>query len=426
MKLEDVYQYFLEKAANVITDTRLCKSGDIFISLKGENFDGNQYARKALELGCSLAIIDNKDYMQNEKTVLVEDSLDFLQKLAYLHRQTLNLPILAITGSNGKTTTKELIVSVLKKKFVLGYTKGNYNNHIGVPLTLLSFSENTDFGVVEMGANHPGEINSLCKIADPNFGIITNIGKAHIEGFGTFQGVIDTKNELYQYLNTKNGLIFYNSGNEILTSLSKNNKYAFGGENDDIYAEIIEQNPFLKIKIFLNQKDYIINTKIFGEYNLENIMAAFAIGHYFGIEASSIINAIETYRPENNRSQLVKTKENTVFLDAYNANPSSMEKAIENFLKIDGKKAMILGDMLELGNISEVEHIRIVKLIEKMGMDNIFLVGKNFKSLSNKQLLSFEDVEGLIEHLRTNPIKAYNILVKGSRGTKLEKVIDFI
>lgn len=427
MDLKKIYQLFINSGSKIVIDSRLCKAGDIFFGLKGDNLDGNQYAKKSLESGCLYAVIDNPKYYLNEKTILVEDCLFCLQELSKLHRKNLKTPILAITGSNGKTTTKELIVSVLQKKFNLGYTKGNYNNHIGLPLTLLSFSKETEFGVVEMGANHPGEIDALCKIANPEYGLITNIGKAHIEGFGSFQGVIDTKNELYSFLNSKNGLIFYNSNNQILESLKKNNKLGFGNQNDSISGKTISASPFLKIEVSINNSEKItINSNLFGEYNLENILAAISIGKYFGVKTINIKEALESYKPDNNRSQIYKTEKNTLFLDAYNANPSSMENALNNFISLSGKKALILGDMLELGSISIAEHKNIIDYISSSGIEKIFLVGKIFYSLKSDKFLCFENVDNLINHLSNNKVYGYNILIKGSRGINLEKAIPYL
>jgi UDP-N-acetylmuramoyl-tripeptide--D-alanyl-D-alanine ligase len=426
MELQKIYNYFSENKCKVVTDSRQCMPGDIFIGLKGENFDGNLFSEQAIKLGCKFAITENANCKTYDSIILVDNSLIFLQKFANLHRRTIGIPILAITGSNGKTTTKELIASVLKKKYNLGFTKGNFNNHIGVPLTLLSFSKETEIGVVEMGANHPGEIKDLCNIAEPDFGIITNIGKAHIEGFGSFQGVINTKSELYEYLNTKNGIVFYNSQNELLSSLKKKNPISFGSKCDLVFGQITESNPFLKIEVTIEDKIIEINSKLFGTYNLENILAAICIGKYFGISNQLVKESIEHYYPENARSQLLKTKNNTLFLDAYNANPSSMEKAIENFITISGKKIMILGDMLELGDTALTEHKKIaISLIPETKIE-VYLVGNIFSSLNYTQFKSFENVEALISHFQINRIEGHNILIKGSRGIKLEKIIDYL
>ncbi|MEN8115543.1 MAG: UDP-N-acetylmuramoyl-tripeptide--D-alanyl-D-alanine ligase [Bacteroidota bacterium] len=426
---EELYGIFL-KHSGISTDSRQIKKGSIFFALKGENFNGNKYAKDALEKGASYAVIDEAEYNLPGKTFLVEDSLTALQELAKYHRKKLGLPILAITGTNGKTTTKELISSVLSEKYNLAFTQGNLNNHIGVPLTLLSMSAETEFGVVEMGANHPGEIAALCKIADPDYGLITNIGKAHLEGFGSFEGVIKTKGELYDYLRNKDGIVFYNSDNEILETIgeSLHNRISYGKSNASFTGEPVASPPYLHIKANFLKGVLFLNTNLTGNFNFENVLAAACVGNYFKVDPLKIQSAIKNYVPRNNRSQLINKGDLKIIMDAYNANPTSMKASIESFsANLKGDNYLILGDMLELGKYSRDEHEKILKQIEDYGFTKVFLVGNEFSEISKgTEFRSFRKVEELCDYLSDNKIKNGNLLIKGSRGIQLEKVLEYL
>jgi UDP-N-acetylmuramoyl-tripeptide--D-alanyl-D-alanine ligase len=430
MKIERLYQIFL-RSKKVTTDSRNVENDALFFALKGENFDGNAYAKNALENGCSFAIVDNSDYVQGNNYILVDDVLETLQLLGNYHRKQLNIPIIAITGTNGKTTTKELVTSVLCKKFSVSYTIGNLNNHIGVPLTLLSMNENTQIGIVEMGANHINEIKNLCEIAEPDFGIITNIGKAHLEGFGSFENIIKTKKELYDYLKFKDGKVFYNSNNSLLQKIIIElnlNAIAFGNLNNKVNGEIITSDRFLSINIKIGNFQALVETQLIGNYNLENVLAAACIGHYYGVNPELIVSAIEEYIPKNNRSQFFKTEKNNLFLDSYNANPTSVEASLKNFasLKINNKY-VIIGDMLELGNESELEHEKIIGLLQDYSFDKTILVGNIFHSLKvPEKFLRYRDVNELKSWLENSNIVNSNVLIKGSRGIQLEKIVEFL
>ncbi len=428
MKISEIYSLF-KKCSGISTDTRKIDNGTMFFALKGDNFNANKFAEQAIEKGAKYTIIDEVKYKQNDNYILVNDVLETLQNLANYHRKQIDIQIIAITGTNGKTTTKELLNAVLKEKYNIKATAGNFNNHIGVPLTLLGFDKNLDFGIVEMGANHPKEIELLCKIAEPDYGIITNIGKAHIEGFGSFRGVINTKNELYDYLKYKNKTIFYNSDNEILSSLIGNYKniVPFSTSNKTKYfCQIIDVNPFINVKFF-NTTFVDIQTNLVGVYNLENIAVACTIGAFLGLDNIEIENGLKNYQPSNNRSQLTVTKHNKIVVDAYNANPTSMNGAIDNFIEIKAdKKVLILGDMLELGKISDKEHQNIIKKVDKLGFDNVIFVGKIFNKFKNKKFVFFNNTEELINYLKINKMQNSFILLKGSRGIKLESILDFL
>lgn len=430
MKIERLYQIF-QRSKKVTTDSRNAEKNALFFALKGENFDGNAYAKNALENGCSFAIVDNPDYVQGDNYILVDDVLETLQLLGNYHRKQLNIPIIAITGTNGKTTTKELLANVLSKKYEVSYTAGNLNNHIGVPLTLLSMNENTQIGIVEMGANHINEIKNLCEIAEPDFGIITNIGKAHLEGFGSFENIIKTKKELYDYLKFKEGKVFYNSNNSLLKKIIIElnlNAIAFGSLNNKVYGDIITTDQFLYVNIKMGNFQALIKTQLIGNYNLENVLAAASIGYYNGINPELIVSAIEEYVPNNNRSQFFKTEKNNLFLDSYNANPTSVEASVKNFasLKINNKY-VILGDMLELGNESESEHEKIIGLLQDYSFDKIILAGNIYNSLKvPDKFLQFRDVNELNNWLENSNIVHSNVLIKGSRGIHLEKIVEFL
>ena len=427
--LEKIYKLYLE-TGKISTDSRKIEKGSIFFALKGANFNGNRYAIKAIENGADYAIIDEKEFATSDRIVLVEDVLQCLQKLASHHRQQLAIPVLAITGSNGKTTTKELIAAVLSKKYNLVFTQGNLNNHIGVPLTLLKMNKTTEFGVVEMGANHPGEIATLCQIADPDFGIITNIGKAHLEGFGSFEGVIRTKGELFEYIGKKNGTIFYNIDNPILEKIGKElpNRISYGKSGADLNGEPLHSPPFIHLKVNFPKGALYLNSKLIGEYNYENILAAACIGNYFDVNPLMIQEAIKQYTPNNNRSQLILKNGLRIILDAYNANPTSMKAAIESFSSDSVINAfLILGDMLELGEYSAQEHRAVLDMLKEKGFKNVYLVGREFKNASDGfDYQIFGDVNELCGFLQKKKIKNGNVLVKGSRGIQLEKVLDFL
>ncbi|MGQ1908482.1 UDP-N-acetylmuramoyl-tripeptide--D-alanyl-D-alanine ligase [Marinifilum sp. RC60d5] len=427
MSLSTIYNFF-EKYPVVVTDTRKVVPDSIFFALKGENFNGNEFAELALQKGCVYAIVDEKKYVKNDSYILVDDVLSCLQDLSREHRRRLALPILAITGTNGKTTTKELTFEVLKKKFTTYATQGNLNNHIGVPLTLLSMTKETEFGIVEMGANHPDEIAFLCDIAEPNYGIITNVGKAHLEGFGSFEGVKKTKKELYDYLQAK-GKVFVNSDNEhLMTMLNDQDVCTYGNsESADSKARFLQADPYLVLELRSAQIGKLyIKTKLIGAYNFENALAAVTIGRFFDINETDIKDALELYEPKNNRSQLKKTKNNILFLDAYNANPSSMNVAINNFANLKSKnKLVILGDMLELGDDSDKEHRILLELLEENALDKVCLVGKNFTKVNtNSKFETFPETKTLVEKLELEEIKNYYILIKGSRGIKLEQIVE--
>lgn len=425
--IENIYSCFLQ-STKVSTDSRKIENGCIFFALKGANFNGNKYAQDALKKGAAYAVVDKKKYATGDEILLVEDVLNTLQQLAHYHRKQLGLPILAITGSNGKTTTKELISKVLSKKFKISFTQGNLNNHIGVPLTLLAMDKNTEFGVVEMGANHPGEIAELCEIADPDFGIITNIGRAHLEGFGSFEGVIKTKGELYDYLAKRKGIVFYNADNKILQELSEplTERISYGKKNASFTGESIQSPPFIHVKANFKRGVLYLNSYLIGDFNFENILAAACIGNYFDVDALQIQQAIKEYQPTNNRSQLLNKGDIKIIMDAYNANPTSMSASIESFLEnMKGNKFLILGDMLELGEYSKEEHARIVSMIPTELKNSTFLVGDEFSKANNdKSIKTFMHIDELCAYLKDDPIKNGNILIKGSRGIQLEKVLD--
>lgn len=430
--MEKLYQIFLEHP-NISTDTRKIKKNSIFFALKGPNFNANNFAKNALEKGCSYAVIDDEKYKENDRFILVNDCLTALQDLARRHRRMLKIPFIGITGSNGKTSTKELINAVLSKKFKTLATEGNLNNHIGVPLTVLSITDETEIAIIEMGANHIGEIAFLCEISQPDFGIITNIGKAHLEGFGSFEGVIKAKGELYEHLKKNDGTVFLNNDNQLLKDLSNGiKKVTYGKSSDsDCNGKLLEANPFLKILWKRKQETDLhenIQTQIIGSYNFENILAAICIGNFFGVEKAEIKSAIENYVPSNNRSQIIKKGSNTIILDCYNANPTSMSAAINNFTQIsDAKKIAVLGDMLELGEYSQREHEHIVEILKSCRFSQTILVGKEFSKIKLPENFKiFLSTEKAIQFFKTNKIENSHVLIKGSRGIKLEAIAEVI
>lgn len=427
MKIEEIYQCFLQCDA-VSTDTRKIEPNSLFIALKGDNFDANTFASEALDKGASFVILDNKQhYTDEDKMILVPDSLVALQELAKYHRQQLGLLIIALTGSNGKTTTKELINTVLSKKYSTKATIGNLNNHIGVPLTLLSFHEDTDIGIVEMGANHQKEIELLCSIAEPDFGYVTNFGKAHLEGFGGIEGVIKGKSELYAYLKENSKTVFINLDDPIQVEKSIGiTNYSFSSNREsNVRIDSVSANPMVKIEF----NNLTIQSHLIGIYNANNINAAITIGRYFNVDDAEIKNAIENYIPSNNRSQLLKKDSNDIILDAYNANPSSMSAAIANFIQIDGRdKIAILGDMFELGTESIAEHQKIVELLHNETNITALFVGKDFyaNKISNNHIHFYKTFEDFAEAFKNTKPENKTILIKGSRGMALERTLEII
>ena len=427
MDINHIHSLFL-KCNSISTDTRKIEANSFFVAIKGDRFDANTFAKEALEKGALYVIIDNPKYFIDERTLVVEDSLTALQELAKFHRTYLNLPIIAITGSNGKTTTKELIQVVLSKKYHTKATIGNLNNHIGVPLTLLSFTKQTEIGIVEMGANHQKEIEFLCSIAQPDFGYITNFGKAHLEGFGGLEGVIKGKSEMYEYLISNEKLIFVNFDDAIQVEKTKNAKtHTFGLNKSDAVINIseIKANPF----VLITYQNEVIASNLIGLYNATNIMAAITIGTYFTVSLPEIKEAIEGYVPENNRSQLIKKNSNEIILDAYNANPSSMAVAIANFLQLEKPlKVAILGDMFELGEDSLEEHKGIRNLLSNESQVTTFFIGNDFyqNKIEKENLHFYETFDSFLVDFKKLQFENHTILIKGSRGMAMERILEFL
>ena len=423
MNVQEFYQLYLQ-ANKVTIDSRKIEEGDIFFAFSGDTFNAATLAEDAISKGAKAVIVEDEKYHQPEKHIFyVGSTLVFLQDLAKHHRAQLQIPIIALTGSNGKTTTKELIHAVLSQKYKVQYTFGNLNNHIGVPLTLLSIKPEHDMAVVEMGANHQKEIELLCEIAQPNFGYVTNFGKAHLEGFGGVEGVIKGKSELYDYLMANNQFIVINENDPI--QVEKTEDYdliiPFGRRDSEFYFERITENNC--VGLLYNGAGAL--SQLTGEYNFTNLSAAASFGLYFGLEFTSIKKAIEEYTPTNMRSQIVKKEGKTLVLDTYNANPSSMKASLENFSQFQGSKTIVIGDMLELGEESASEHQQILDLAESLNFNEIITVGPHFKA-ANKNGSSFEKTENLIDFLEHNTIPSENILLKASRGIALEKALDYI
>ena len=432
MNLSSLYQIFLD-CQIVTTDSRNCPEGSLFIALKGESFNGNAFAAQALNLGCGYAVVDEASYAPegDKRYILVDNSLKTLQQLANYHRHQLGTRIIGITGTNGKTTTKELTSAILSKSHNVLYTLGNLNNHIGVPLTLLRLKPEHDIAVIEMGASHPGDIKELVDIAEPDCGIITNVGKAHLEGFGSFEGVIRTKGEMYDYLRTKkDSKTFIHYDNPYLVNISYGmNLICYGNENSlYVNGHITGNSPYLAFdwKVGKEGEQHHVLTQLIGEYNFANALAAVTIGHFFGVEANKIDEALTEYSPQNNRSQLKKTESNTLIIDAYNANPTSMMAALENFRNMKVKhKMLILGDMRELGTDSLPEHQKVVDYIEECRFQNVWLVGDQFATVQHP-FRTFANVQEVIEELKANKPKEFTILIKGSNGIKLSSTVDFL
>ena len=418
MDISELYKIYKSKPI-ICTDTRKIEKGGLFFALKGENFNGNLFAAKAISDGCSFAIIDEKKIAKNDKFILVKNVLETLQNLARHHRKQLSIPIIGITGTNGKTTSKELIHAVLKSELNSYATKGNLNNHIGVPLSILEITKEHKIAIIEMGANHEKEIEFLCEIAKPTHGVITNIGSAHLEGFRNHQGVINAKNELFNFIKKNNGLLFVNDDDNLLLNLSQKIERITYGNNGFCKGFITKNTPYLSIKFSKTE----INSQLIGEYQFSNIMLAVCIGNKFNIKDLNIQKAIENYTPKNNRSEILKTKDNLLILDAYNANPSSMKAMITSFSKQDyTNKLCILGDMLEMGDFSNEEHAKIIRTCQKLKLETLF-VGEEFSKLSNK---AFKDRNAFEIFLKSNPIKNKTILLKGSRGISLEKLTNYL
>lgn len=427
MTIDKIHSLFLE-CNSVATDTRKIEKDSFFVALKGDNFDANTFTKEALENGAKYVVIDNVNYYLDHRTILVENTLETLQQLAKFHRNYLKLPIIALTGSNGKTTTKELIYAVLSQKYNTLATIGNLNNHIGVPLTLLRFTKETEIGIVEMGANHQQEIAFLCSIAAPDFGYITNFGKAHLEGFGGVEGVIKGKSELYDFLSQTNKTVFVNLDDALQNQkTTSTNRYTFSKStiNCNVKIDHIEANPMVAIGF----NGITIQSHLIGEYNATNIIAAVTIGKYFKVDDTAIKTAIENYIPENNRSQLIQKNGNEIILDAYNANPSSMSAAIANFIQLNhSHKIAILGDMFELGTESLVEHKKIIDLVANEPSITTYFIGKDFfaNQVVVHHIKFFENFESFTSSLSSNPPTNSILLIKGSRGMALEKTLDFI
>jgi UDP-N-acetylmuramoyl-tripeptide--D-alanyl-D-alanine ligase len=429
MDVEKLYEYFL-KSNGVSTDTRKIKAGELFFALKGNHFNANEFALQAIGKGASYAVIDGDDFKDHKQFVVVENVLKALQKLAAHHRERFNIPVIAIAGSNGKTTTKELTASVLQKKYNVHFTKGNLNNHIGLPLTLLELNNNHEIAVIEMGANHLSETAFLCSLAKPTHGLITNNGKDHLEGYGNLGNVRKANGELFDFLQKENGICFVSSlQKDLFEQSEKLNRVTYGNlESDYCRGNVESSYPFLVINIFNKAiKSSVIQTKLVGDYNLENVLAAATIGKYFGVAEGAIKNAIENYLPQNNRSQLLKYDGNIFFVDCYNANPTSMSLAIEDFNKWNvGKKIIILGDMFELGDSSAEEHNEIVKLAESKNFYKKIYIGPLFHEAAKKieDAILLSDYEQLKIWFANNKLINMHILLKGSHGMMLEKIFD--
>jgi UDP-N-acetylmuramoyl-tripeptide--D-alanyl-D-alanine ligase len=428
MTIAEIYALY-KQCSGVCIDSRKVKTGQFFFGLQGENTDGNLYAEKALQNGASFAVIDNPKYKTSHKTILVENAETTLQNLAKYHREHIKIPVLGLTGSNGKTTTKELIHRVLSKKYNVLATQGNLNNHLGVPLTVLSIQPTHDFAVIEMGANHQGEIAFLCDIAKPDFGLITNYGKAHLEGFGGVEGVIKGKSEMYAAVQSRQGMLFVNADDPIQMKKSATaKKFTFSQKSAnyaDLHICLMASEP--KIIISFNEKE--VSCNLYGAYNFTNMAYAIAIGTYFGVADEDIAEAVSSYESENNRSQVIEQNANRIFMDAYNANPSSMMAALSYFDKRpSSEKILILGDMFELGENAEEEHQKLVDYISKMQIAQAYLAGNHFKNtkFSNPKIQVFDSTKSLMSHLKNITFSDKDILIKGSRGMALENVLPLL
>jgi UDP-N-acetylmuramoyl-tripeptide--D-alanyl-D-alanine ligase len=426
MTIPELYEIY-KKNPGIQTDTRKLKEGDIFFALKGPNFNGNEFASKALEEGATHAVIDDEKFKTSENEILVEDSLVTLQQLATYHRKRFNIPFIAITGSNGKTTTKELIHSVLNTTYTTYTTEGNLNNHIGIPLTILKIKQDAEVAVIEMGANHVGEIASYCQIAMPTHGLITNCGKAHLEGFGSEEGVRKAKGELFDYLrNLTHGHAFVMWDYDYLQKMSKgiSGIIKYGTKDEaHVIGRVLKNDPLLEVEIKQGLDVKEIKTQLVGEYNLPNVLAAVTVGKFFKVPEAKIKLAIENYAPSNSRSQLIKKGTNKIILDAYNANPTSMKLAIENFSKMPGEKVLILGSMAELGNESGAEHKELVDQLKRYNWKNVALVGEEFNKVTHpyNQFVGAREARNWLQQQKFENV---NILIKGSRSMQMEKTIE--
>lgn len=430
MEIADLYSIFCDHPT-VTTDSRMCPVDSLFFALKGDRFNGNLFAEDALEQGCAYSVVEERPEKEHPRIIIVENVLKSLQELATYHRRKLKIPIVGITGTNGKTTTKELIAAGLSEKFKVAYTQGNYNNQIGVPLTLLSMNKSHEIGVVEMGASHPGDISELCRIAEPNYGLITNVGVAHLEGFGSLENLKKTKCELYDYIRAGNGKVFVNKDNPILCEMSEGMDRILYGKNDaSLFASgtIVNANPFLEFDWNFFDNSYRVKTSLVGEFNFENAIAAVAVCKFFGINAEQISASLQEYEPKNHRSQFMRTDKNDLIIDAYNANPTSMKASLEFFSTIPSAmpKMVILGEMKELGKGSEEAHQKLIHFLKEETFEKIYLVGDLFKGFPKNNFQLFDNPEALIAELKTKPIKGYYILLKGSHSVHLEKVIDYL
>ena len=444
MDIKELYKLY-QQHPQITTDSRECPEGSIFLALKGESFDGNKFAASALEKGCSYAIVDEPEYKQDERFILVDNCLQTFKDLAREHRRQFDIPVIGITGTNGKTTTKELIAAVLSQKYNVLYTQGNFNNDVGVPKTLFRLTKEHEIAVIEMGASHPGDIKTLVETAEPTCGLITNVGRAHLQGFGSFEGVIKTKGELYDFLRSqKDSLIFINADNEYLMDLIGDDEevwlspYSTDADNQYscISGEIITCDPFLKFRwreplMVLEEEErstkwHKVQTKLIGSYNIDNLLAAIAVGINFGVDRKKICAALEEYTPSNNRSQMTITEKNHLIVDAYNANPTSMHAALDNFSLIQAEKKMaILGQMGELGEESEKEHRMLVDRLESSGYDEVWLVGDNFKDIACP-FRKFHDVEEVKAAIKENRPEGFYILIKGSNSNKLFQLPELL
>ena len=444
MDIKELYKLY-QQHPQITTDSRECPEGSIFLALKGESFDGNKFAASALEKGCSYAIVDEPEYKQDERFILVDNCLQTFKDLAREHRRQFDIPVIGITGTNGKTTTKELIAAVLSQKYNVLYTQGNFNNDVGVPKTLFRLTKEHEIAVIEMGASHPGDIKTLVETAEPTCGLITNVGRAHLQGFGSFEGVIKTKGELYDFLRSqKDSLIFINADNEYLMDLIGDDEevwlspYSTDADNQYscISGEIITCDPFLKFRwreplMVLEEEErstkwHKVQTKLIGSYNIDNLLAAIAVGINFGVDRKKICAALEEYTPSNNRSQMTITEKNHLIVDAYNANPTSMHAALDNFSLIQAEKKMtILGQMGELGEESEKEHRMLVDRLESSGYDEVWLVGDNFKDIACP-FRKFHDVEEVKAAIKENRPEGFYILIKGSNSNKLFELPELL
>ncbi|MDB5121385.1 MAG: UDP-N-acetylmuramoylalanyl-D-glutamyl-2,6-diaminopimelate/D-alanyl-D-alanyl ligase [Sphingobacteriales bacterium] len=436
MNIEKLYSIYLEHPT-ICTDTRLIEEGCLFFALKGDNFNGNKFAHQALQKGAAYAIIDEEEYCQSARHILVSDVLETLQNLAKHRRSQLKIPFIGITGTNGKTTTKELINAVLSQHYKTFATKGNLNNHIGVPLTILSIQADTEIAIIEMGANHQQEIEFLCSISQPTHGLITNVGKAHLEGFGSFDGVKKAKGELYTYLAEHQGIAFINQDNKILTEMANarliKNTIDYGrSETSYVSGKILNSAPYISIKWSSRSEEFEnngleANSNLTGTYNFENILAAITIGCFFRLSPDEINKGVHSYLPSNNRSQITKTEQNTLICDYYNANPSSVQVALDNLETVNAEnKVLILGDMFELGDEAAAEHLEIVAKAQRIDLSKRIFIGQEFYKLKNTSDHFYPSTTEAFDALKNNPITNATILIKGSRGMKLETLVPLL